>query len=57
MVMDNYPGNEDLALQRKAILGLEKSRDFDALKLAKHDLYAMIKVKEKWLEEKWLKKK
>jgi len=52
METDNYPGNKDITIQRKTVLELEKSKDWQALKHAKHDLYAMIKAKEKWLKQK-----
>jgi len=52
MEIDNYPGNKDIILQRQAILELEKSKDPQALQLAKLDLYAMVKQKRQWLQEK-----
>lgn len=48
---DDYPGNEDIRQQRQAVLDLERSEDWQALEMAKKDLYSMVKAKEKWCNE------
>ena len=50
METDNYPGNEEIKLQRISVLELEATNDWGAVKLAREDLYALVKEKEKWLE-------
>ncbi len=48
---EQYPGNEDIFLQEKAILQLEDSEDWGALELAMHDLSGMIQKREKWVKD------
>lgn len=51
MGLEEYPGNEDIFLQKRAVLQLEDSRDWGALELAKHDLSGMIQKREKWAKD------
>lgn len=51
MEIADYPKNEEILKQRQAVLELEATNDWGAVKIAREDLYGMIKEKEKWIKE------
>lgn len=51
MKVSEYPGNNEIYKTRQAIIDLEKTNDWGAIKLAKLDLYHMIKKREVWIKE------
>lgn len=51
MKTEDYPGDQEIRLTRKAILELVDSKDWEAVKLARKDLFSMLQAKEKWLSQ------
>lgn len=51
MKVSDYPGNEEIAILRQAVLKLEKVCDWQAVYHAKLDLKHEIDKRVKWIEK------
>lgn len=51
MKSSDYPGNGEITLTRKAVLNLQNTQDWQALEMAKSDLYFLIKKRQAWLNK------
>lgn len=45
------PFDDEIAELRKAILELEGMDDYNALMMAKNDLYRVVKTREEWIKD------
>jgi len=46
----DFPQNDEIDEIRKAILELERVKEWSAIVLAKNDLYCILKQREAWLK-------
>jgi len=47
----DFPQNDEIDKIRKAILDLEKEKEWGAIVLAKNDLYSILKQRQAWLND------
>lgn len=51
MKVSDYPGNEEIAILRKALIDLDKEYDWQAAYHASLDLKHELKKRDKWIKK------